>query len=97
MTLTDQELENIAHGLGHYDLTHGNLPLFNLVRYTCDPPEWGREIAVGYRDTREVFQELLEARQEVKNLRKALESKPASMIVTTEELEKIKKDFGVEK
>ena len=36
-------------------------------------------------------------KEEVVNLRKALEAKPASMIVTTEELEKIKRDFGVEK
>jgi hypothetical protein len=35
-------------------------------------------------------------KEEVKNLRKALELKPITMIVTTEELEALKKDFGVE-
>jgi hypothetical protein len=60
--LSDHEVEQIAHGLGHYETSHGNLPLFTLPKYTCDPDDWGTPKEVGYRDVRGVFEELLASR-----------------------------------
>jgi hypothetical protein len=61
---TTEELETIAHGLGHYDLSHGNLPLFKLHQAVCDrDAEWIENI--GYRDTRQVFAELARLRRKV--------------------------------
>lgn len=58
---TTEELLLIAHGLSHYDQSNGNLPLFRLPIYTCDnPSKWISE--VGYRDVREVFEELAKLR-----------------------------------
>jgi hypothetical protein len=60
---TTDELEVIAHGLGHYRESHRNLPLFKLPRYTCDDEMGPWVDEVEYADTREVFAELAELRR----------------------------------